>query len=106
MCRMFIRISAGNCSHDIVRFAKALCTPIGEVDVASGENCGEVYAELSGELIGILGVAMEQGRTDLMAAGAASPRNQHTTEPIQPGDYVRASRLRHGFGEQSRGYCR
>lgn len=82
---------ATNYSRNVARFAEALNDPdggrqatealrslIGEVILTPGEKRGEVHAELRGELMGILDIAAIQpddGRTRVMTAVVAGPRN-------------------------------
>ncbi|MEI5682099.1 hypothetical protein AAAK29_27430 [Mesorhizobium sp. CCNWLW179-1] len=59
--------------------AEALRSLIGEIILTPGEKRGEVYAELRGELMGILDFASSRPNQrvgEVMTAVVASPRNQ------------------------------
>ncbi|MDX8496757.1 zinc ribbon domain-containing protein, partial [Mesorhizobium sp. VK22B] len=68
------------------RAAEALRSLIGEIVLTPGDKRGEVHAELSGELFGILKFAnpeQNQRFDDVMTKGVAGPRNQIPKRPTR-----------------------
>ncbi|WP_292415326.1 hypothetical protein [Mesorhizobium sp.] len=74
--------------------AEALRSLIGEVVLSPGSKRGEVFAELRGELFGILEFAnpeQNQRLDDFMTKGVAGPRNQIQKRPASRGPFCYAA---------------